>query len=76
MRFGIRQATFNNLKRAEVLTLRTNQLDTTGKRYSFEELCLQESPDHLLLVAEFEDQYGTSGKIGLALIEKTFSGEW
>jgi hypothetical protein len=32
---------------------------------------LAQSPDHLLLVASLEDRYGTYGKIGLALVEKT-----
>lgn len=60
-----------DLKRAEELTVRTNQLNATGYTYSYEELdALRRSDDHLLLVASLDDKYGTYGKIGLALIEK------
>lgn len=59
-----------DLKRAEELTLRTHQLNTTGDTYSYEELdCLRQSDRHLLLIAGLEDRYGTYGKIGLVLIE-------
>jgi FkbH-like protein len=36
----------------------------------------RKSPDHLLLVAQLVDQYGTYGKIGLALIDKSEAGIW
>ena len=66
----IRPATSEDLQRAEELTLRTNQLNTTGRTYSPDRLeALIRSPDHLLLVAELEDRYGPSGTIGLALVE-------
>ena len=59
-----------DLKRAEELTLRTHQLNTTGDTYSYEELDrLRQSDRHLLLIAGLEDRYGTYGKIGLVLIE-------
>lgn len=71
MRFTIARCTEDDLQRAEELTVRTNQLNTTGYTYSYEELnALRQSPDHLLLVASLEDKYGTYGKIGLALVEK------
>ncbi|MEY2502863.1 MAG: hypothetical protein QOI07_3197 [Verrucomicrobiota bacterium] len=67
----IRTATERDLERAEELTVRTNQLNTTGRPYSYEKLrWLLNSSDHLLLVAELEDRYGPSGTIGLALIEQ------
>jgi FkbH-like protein len=67
----IRVASELDLRRAEELTIRTHQLNTTGRSYSYDELKeLINSPDHLLLVAELEDRYGTSGTVGLALIEK------
>jgi FkbH-like protein len=67
----IRSASELDLHRAEELTMRTNQLNTTGRPYSYDELrTLLNSPDHLLLVAELEDRYGPSGTIGLALIEQ------
>ena len=71
MRFTISAAREEDLQRAEELTVRTNQLNTTGRTYSYDELqALSESPSHLLLIAELEDKHGTYGKIGLALVEK------
>jgi FkbH-like protein len=70
MVFTIGPARKEDLQRAEELTIRTNQLNSTGRTYSYEELrALCESPDHLLLVAELEDRFGPYGKIGLALVE-------
>ncbi|HEX4955007.1 MAG TPA: HAD-IIIC family phosphatase [Thermoanaerobaculia bacterium] len=71
MRFGIAPAGEADLQRAEELTVRTNQLNSTGVTYSYEELdLLRRSPAHLLLVASLEDRFGTYGKIGLAVVEK------
>ena len=71
MRMTIRQACEADLRRAEELTIRTHQLNTTGRPYSYRALNdLVHASDHLLLVAELEDRYGTSGTIGLALIEQ------
>lgn len=59
-----------DLKRAEELTIRTNQLNTTGYTYSYEELNkLRQSENHKLLIAELEDKFGSYGKIGLILLE-------
>jgi FkbH-like protein len=67
----IAPATDADLDRAEELTVRTNQLNTTGRTYSREQLAaLSHSPDHELLMAALEDRYGSYGKIGLALIER------
>lgn len=69
--FTIAEAREDDLQRAEELTLRTNQLNTTGYTYSYDELnAFRLSPEHLLLVATLEDKYGTYGKIGLALVER------
>lgn len=71
MRFVIAPAKEEDLKRAEELTLRTNQLNTTGDTYSYDELDqFRRSPDHELLIASLDDKYGAYGKIGLALIER------
>jgi FkbH-like protein len=71
MKFTIHPAREADLRRAEELTVRTNQLNSSGQTYSYEELDeLRRSPDHLLLVAGLVDRYGTYGKIGLALIAK------
>ncbi|HEV2620310.1 MAG TPA: HAD-IIIC family phosphatase [Acidobacteriaceae bacterium] len=64
------RATENDLQRAEELTKRTHQLNTTGRTYSYDELkAIMESPDHELLIAGLEDKFGTYGKIGLCLLE-------
>jgi FkbH-like protein len=59
-----------DLERAEELTIRTHQLNTTGYTYSYEELeRFRRSTDHKLLIAELDDKFGAYGKIGLALID-------
>jgi FkbH-like protein len=61
-----------DLQRAEELTVRTHQLNSTGITYSYEELdSLRKNDKYRLLIAGLEDRYGTYGKIGLALIELT-----
>lgn len=76
MRFTISQAKEEDLKRAEELTIRTNQLNSTGHCYSYEELeAYRKSSDYKLYVCELVDKYGSYGKIGLALIEVTES-QW
>ncbi|MGC5015657.1 HAD-IIIC family phosphatase [Streptosporangium sp. DT93] len=71
MTFTISPARREDLQRAEELTVRTNQLNSTGRTYSYDELdALRESPDHLLFVASLTDVFGSYGKIGLALVEK------
>jgi FkbH-like protein len=70
MRFSIELAQEEDLKRAEELTVRTHQLNSTGYSYSYEELdAFRQSDRHLLLVGSLEDKYGSYGKIGLVLIE-------
>ena len=74
MVFTISPAQPEDLARAEELTNRTNQLNTTGYTFSKEELeGFLGSPDHLLLMAELTDKFGSYGKIGLALIERRSS---
>lgn len=69
MRLRIHRATEDDLRRAEELTIRTHQLNSTGYTYSFDELeRFRRSDDHLLLIADLEDRYGPYGKIGLALV--------
>ena len=70
MKFVIHEAKEEDLKRAEELTVRTNQLNATGKTYDYDELnAFRASDTHKLLVCELTDRYGSYGKIGLALIE-------
>ncbi|RCG26491.1 HAD-IIIC family phosphatase [Sphaerisporangium album] len=77
MTFTIAPARREDLQRAEELTIRTNQLNATGRTYSYDELdALRESPGHLLLVASLTDRFGSYGKIGLALVEKGADDWW
>lgn len=70
MKFIITEAKKEDLKRAEELTIRTNQLNATGKTYDYNELNdFRLSDQHKLLVCELTDKYGSYGKIGLSLIE-------
>jgi FkbH-like protein len=69
MVFTVAPASEGDLRRAEELTIRTHQLNTTGRTYSYAELDdLRRSPRHMLLIAELEDRLGSYGKIGLALV--------
>jgi FkbH-like protein len=71
MVFTIATCREEDLKRAEELTVRTHQLNTTGYTYSYEELNeLRQSPHHELLIASLDDRHGAYGKIGLSLVEK------
>jgi FkbH-like protein len=70
MVFTIAPCREEDLQRAEELTVRTNQLNSTGYTYSYDELdVLRRSPGHRLLISSLEDKYGTYGKIGLTLLE-------
>jgi len=70
MHFTISSAKEEDLQRAEELTVRTNQLNTTGYTYSYDELNqFRQSGNHKLLISSLEDKYGSYGKIGLALVE-------
>lgn len=67
----ISKANEEDLKRAEELTIRTHQLNSTGYTYSYEQLRdFIHSGKHEVLVAQLDDKYGEYGKIGLAIIEK------
>ena len=76
MVFTISTARTEDLRRAEELTVRTHQLNSTGRTFSYEELDeLTRSPDHLVLVAALTDRYGDYGTIGLAVVAKQ-PGSW
>jgi len=71
MRLRVGRARLEDLRRAEELTVRTHQLNTTGYTYSYDELAeLRTSPRHLLLTASLDDRFGSYGTIGLALVER------
>lgn len=70
MKFTLGSAKEEDLKRAEELTQRTHQLNTTGYTYSYDELNhFRQSENYKLLIAGLTDKYGAYGKIGLALVE-------
>lgn len=70
MRLNIYAAKEDDLARAQELTVRTHQLNTTGYTYSDAQLrSFIKSEKHRLLMASLKDKYGNYGKIGLALIE-------
>lgn len=72
MCFQISYAKEEDLQRAEELTVRTHQLNSTGYVYSYEELKqFIEDEKYDVLVAQLDDKFGAYGKIGLALVEKT-----
>jgi FkbH-like protein len=66
----ISKAKEGDLERAEELTVRTNQLNATGKTYSYDELKIyMHSENHMLIMCEMNNRYGAYGKIGLSLVE-------
>jgi FkbH-like protein len=68
----VSRAVQEDLPRLEELTHRTSQLNSTGIPYSYDELAkLIPDPGHDLWVCELTDRYGSYGKIGMALVEKT-----
>lgn len=70
MQLTISKATEADLARAEELTIRTHQLNTTGMTYNYQQLQqFIASPTHELLVAQLDDKFGSYGKIGLVLLE-------
>lgn len=72
MKFMISEATEEDLRRAEELTIRTNQLNSTGITYDYDELKLfMNSEKYKLYVCELIDKFGSYGKIGLLLVEYT-----
>lgn len=72
MELNISCAGTEDLQRAEELTVRTHQLNSTGVVYSYEELKeISENKDYMLLVAELTDRYGTYGTIGIMLVKCT-----
>lgn len=77
MVFTIAPAEQDDLQRAEELTVRTNQLNSTGVTYSYAELDrYRTSQAHLLLVASLDDRFGSYGKIGLALVDTAGLPTW
>ena len=71
LKLNIKRASEEDLQRAEELTIRTHQLNTTGITYSYSELYeFMNSNEYSLYVCSLEDKYGSYGTIGLALVEE------
>lgn len=69
MKMRIIEAKEEDLKRAEELTVRTHQLNSTGYTYSHEELKrFIYDDEYRLWIVDLKDIYGTYGKIGLVLL--------
>lgn len=69
MRCTLYRASDADLDRAEELTRRTHQLNSTGYTYSRDELAeLSSSNSHTLLMASLTDRFGAYGQVGLSLI--------
>lgn len=69
LEFTIDFAKEQDLQRLEELVARTNQLNTTGRIYNYEELdAFRLSDEYIMLTCSLNDKYGSYGKIGLALI--------
>lgn len=76
LRMEVNLAEEGDLERILELTERTHQLNSTGRTFSRSEIeTLRTSENHLVLIAKLEDRYGSYGRIGLAVIEKT-DAEW
>lgn len=72
LRFSIRKAEEQDLKRAEELTVRTHQLNSTGCVYNCRELKeFIQSEEYEVLIAQLNDKFGEYGKIGLAVLKKS-----
>lgn len=71
MRLMVSRAEEADLDRLEELTLRTNQLNSTGIHFSRAELAeLMVDESHELWVCELVDVYGSYGKVGMALVRR------
>lgn len=68
----ISPASEDDLARASELTVRTNQLNSTGLIYREEELRkLSASPDHQVRLVRLKDRFGHYGIVGLSVTELT-----
>ncbi|MEV6390190.1 amino acid adenylation domain-containing protein [Nocardia xishanensis] len=66
----VRRAREADLERAHELTVRTHQLNTTGRTFDIEQLReLSASATHEVLIATLRDRFGEYGAIGLAVTE-------
>jgi FkbH-like protein len=73
----IRPATAADLPRLDELVSRTNQLNSTGARYSPADTAARVAdPTALVPVARLTDRFGDYGLIGAALVDRRDPGAW
>lgn len=71
MELTVRAAGSHDVDRAEELTHRAHQLNTTGRTFSAAELArYAEADTHDLLIAELTDRFGDYGRVGLCLLHR------
>jgi len=71
MELTISPVKIEDLKRVEELTIRTNQLNSTGYTYDYETLLsFIDSENHIFLTVHLKDRLGDYGKVGICLLEK------
>jgi FkbH-like protein len=69
MQVRLRYATPDDIGRVAELVQRTNQMNTAGRAYSFEELCdFAATRRQHVLVLEYQDVYGALGTVGVAVL--------
>lgn len=75
LRLRIRRAQAADLARAEELTLRTHQLNSTGEPYGVDELTARcQHAGHRVWLADLRDRFGEHGDIGLLLLDMAEDG--
>lgn len=76
MRLSIRPASQDDVARGAELTVRTNQLNTTGLTFSQDQLLhLMTRPENTLLVISLVDVFGDYGMVGMVLLTEE-EREW
>ena len=74
----LRPATAADLPRLDELVARTNQLNSTGRRYAPAEIAARvgDPAAWLMPVARLQDRFGDYGLIGAALVDRRDPGAW
>ncbi|MGL5576489.1 MAG: HAD-IIIC family phosphatase [Sarcina sp.] len=72
---NIKKADINDIERMEELIDRTNQLNSTGIRYSKNEIAKMLCEENLydIFIANISDNYGSYGESGLVIMKKDIS---
>src|SRR5205814_468348 len=71
MRLDMSPATLDDLERIVELTERTHQLNSTGRRYSADEILERiEDERWLVVTARLSDRFGDYGMIGAAVVDR------